>query len=209
MAKKTPAKKPPAETAGAKSHTLSAGDAAAAEELPQVWYQEADGSWTTDDQRARMFGEAVWFFTSQKCNLAEIDNAILAAKEGPRRDAMIRKRVLAYRYMLLVNGCDWGLVHELLDALMRELCSAAREEVLLPLARTGEKVRMGGVKGGNARKEPDPDRAACTKRATIEREAADYAGAARAKVATIARKTGATPQYIRKVLREIGNGKPL
>ena len=84
-----------------------------------------------------------------------------------------------------------------------------REEYILPLARTGDRVKKGGAKGGQARKEYDPVRAVSSKQATILAEAKNYTGKSTAKVATIARKVGATTQYVRKVLKKTGNRKPL
>lgn len=73
-----------------------------------------------------------------------------------------------------------------------------RQTVLLPLARAGQATMRGGKKGAEASRKTR--RGAGSKRACILAALSAYRGSEPAKVATIARKTGATPRYVRDVL---------
>lgn len=75
-----------------------------------------------------------------------------------------------------------------------------RTNFMLPLARTGQAITRGGKKGGDASRETR--RGAGSKRADILVASSAYSGSESAKIATIARKTGATPRYIRSVLKK-------
>lgn len=86
----------------------------------------------------------------------------------------------------------WNSTNHLRDAIESRQARAA-----------GQKVINGGKKSGEARRGLPP--LPHSKEARIIAEAGKYQGAADAKIATIARKTEATPQYVGKILRKIGN----
>lgn len=91
----------------------------------------------------------------------------------------------------------------------------AREAVRAKLRRVAEFAinaefdlfasEQGGAKGGRQPKQKDAQQQQSTKRAAIIAEAAAYAGTESARVATIARRSKSTPQYVRRVLNETGN----
>lgn len=80
----------------------------------------------------------------------------------------------------------------------------ATNRVLRPRVLRDEKHQVGARKGGkSSAKERSGPQSKC---AAIVEAARKYRGAQASKAANIARKTGATPQYVRKVLRaEKGN----
>ncbi|KGM52094.1 hypothetical protein N792_07075 [Lysobacter concretionis Ko07 = DSM 16239] len=125
--------------------------------------------------------------------VAAFDVWLTGLYECSARDELLRHRAQAFAAFRANERETAGLLFQLMRA--RQKMVQAK-----PLAMAGQKQKHGGRKGAKASKQAR--RGPESKRAAILAALSAYAGPDSAKVATVARKTGATPRYVRRVQGE-------
>lgn len=137
---------------------------------------------------AALYGFDIWSFDEW---LAAMDDC------GAKRE-LIERRQLA-REAIQIGAINTDALLRHLEWMLLRWKYIRRTDYLMPLARTGRGVKAGGTKGAEASRQTR--RGPNSKRTAILKESKAYTGSEDARVATVARRIGATPKYVREVLK--------
>lgn len=143
------------------------------------------------DELADAWG--VWLELRWDFNLPNWDASVMALPSG----VGALKTAARHRAGLLraLEVRDDDAIADKLELMMRTTAMAHGKAMAL----SGQKLSTGGRKGGEASR--DSRRGEGSKRAAILAAAAEYTGSEEVMVAVIARKTGATDTYVRRVMK--------